>query len=75
MNPQRWPRVVIMGLIRLYQLTFAHLMFTHCRFTPTCSHYTYDAVARHGVVKGTWLGAKRLARCHPFHPGGFDPVP
>lgn len=75
MNPLRWPRLVVMGLIRLYQLTFSHLMFTHCRFTPSCSHYTYEAVARHGVVKGTWLGVKRLARCHPFHPGGFDPVP
>ncbi len=75
MNVGRWPRVVVMGLIRSYQLTLAHLVFTQCRFTPSCSHYTFEAVARHGALKGTWLGVKRVARCHPFHPGGFDPVP
>jgi hypothetical protein len=64
-----------MGLIRVYQATLAPLMLTQCRFIPTCSHYTYEAVARYGAVKGIWLGAKRVARCHPFHPGGFDPVP
>lgn len=75
MNAARWPRLVVMGLIRGYQLTLAHLVFTHCRFIPTCSHYTFEAVERYGAVKGSWLGAKRILRCHPFHPGGFDPVP
>ena len=75
MNVARAPRLVVMGVIRLYQLTLAHFMFTQCRFTPTCSRYTYEAVARHGALKGTWLGMKRVGRCHPFHPGGFDPVP
>jgi len=75
MTVRRWPRLVVMGLVRGYQMTLAHLVFTHCRFTPTCSHYTFEAVARYGAIKGSWLGVKRLARCHPFHPGGFDPVP
>lgn len=75
MNPLRWPRLGAMGLIRGYQVTLSHLMFTQCRFTPSCSHYTYEAVERHGVLKGGWLGLKRILRCHPFHPGGYDPVP
>jgi len=74
-NPGRLPRLVVMALIRGYQLTLAHLVFTQCRFTPSCSHYTFEDVARHGALKGCWLGVKRVARCHPFHPGGFDPVP
>jgi putative membrane protein insertion efficiency factor len=75
MNPRRWPRLVVMGLIRAYQMTLSHRMITQCRFTPTCSRYTFEAVERYGALKGSWLGAKRILRCHPFHPGGFDPVP
>ena len=75
MNPRRWPRLVVMGMIRAYQVTLAPYMLTQCRFTPTCSHYTFAAVERYGALKGSWLGAKRILRCHPFHPGGFDPVP
>lgn len=74
-SPTRWPRLVVMGLIRGYQLTLSQLMFTQCRFTPTCSRYTYEAVERYGAFRGSWLGLKRILRCHPFHPGGFDPVP
>ena len=75
MNPRRWPRLVVMGLIRVYQTTLSHLMLTQCRVTPTCSRYTFEAVERYGALRGSWLGAKRILRCHPFHPGGFDPVP
>jgi putative membrane protein insertion efficiency factor len=74
-DPRRWPRAVALGSIRAYQLTLSHLMFTQCRFTPSCSRYTYEAVERYGALRGSWLGLKRILRCHPFHPGGYDPVP
>lgn len=62
-------------LIKLYQLTISQVTPPSCRFTPTCSQYTYDAILKLGFLKGVWLGAKRLARCHPFHSRGYDPVP
>ncbi|MFC1899205.1 membrane protein insertion efficiency factor YidD [Chloroflexota bacterium] len=61
-------------LIRLYQLTLSQVTMHSCRFTPTCSQYTYEAIGRFGLGKGTWLGIKRLLRCHPFHKAGYDPV-
>ena len=64
-----------LALIRLYQATLSPVIGSQCRFTPTCSQYTYEAIARFGAAKGSWLGLKRLARCHPFHEGGYDPVP
>lgn len=69
------PRRAIAGLIRLYQLVISPVLPPACRFTPSCSHYALEAVTRHGALRGSWLAARRLARCHPFHPGGFDPVP
>lgn len=72
---RRWPRLAVMAMIRGYQWTLSPLMLTQCRFLPTCSRYTYEAVERYGAVKGTWMGIKRILRCHPFHPGGYDPVP
>jgi putative membrane protein insertion efficiency factor len=75
MNPSRWPRRAAIAMIRGYQVSLAHLMVTQCRFTPSCSNYTLEAVNRYGVVKGCWLGARRILRCHPLHPGGYDPVP
>lgn len=70
-----WPRRLAVLAIRGYQLTLSRLVLTQCRFTPSCSHYTIQAVERYGVLRGSWLGAKRILRCHPFHPGGYDPVP
>jgi putative membrane protein insertion efficiency factor len=62
-------------LIRLYQRTVSPLLGPACRFYPSCSQYALEAVLRFGVLRGSALAVKRLARCHPFHPGGFDPVP
>ena len=61
--------------IRLYQLTLSEVMPPSCRFIPTCSQYTYEAISKFGFFRGGWLGVKRLVRCHPFHEGGCDPVP
>jgi len=68
-------KAIAKGLIRFYQTAISPLMPPACRFTPSCSHYTYEAIDRFGFMKGSWLGIKRIGRCHPFHPGGFDPVP
>jgi hypothetical protein len=62
-------------LIRLYQLTVSPLLGPRCRFHPSCSHYAIEALQRHGSVHGSWLTLRRVARCHPFHAGGYDPVP
>jgi uncharacterized protein len=68
-------KYLAMGLIRLYQLTLSPLLPPSCRFTPSCSHYGYEAFKRFGFFKGGWLTTKRVLRCHPFNPGGYDPVP
>lgn len=64
-----------MLVIRGYQRMVSPILPSSCRFWPSCSQYTLEAVDRYGVIRGTWLGLRRIARCHPFHPGGFDPVP
>ena len=62
-------------LIRGYRYLISPMLGSHCRFYPTCSHYALDAIEHHGALKGTWLAGARLLRCHPWHPGGYDPVP
>jgi uncharacterized protein len=65
----------LLWLIRVYQWTLAPLLGRTCRFHPSCSRYTAACIQRFGAGHGLWLGARRLARCHPFHPGGYDPPP
>jgi putative membrane protein insertion efficiency factor len=67
--------ILIRLLIRAYQRLISPLLGPRCRFYPSCSHYALEAVERHGALRGAWLAARRILRCHPFHPGGFDPVP
>ena len=66
---------LVLGLLSIYRRVISPLLPPSCRFTPTCSQYTYEAVDRYGIVKGGWLGVKRIVRCNPFNPGGYDPVP
>lgn len=68
-------RFVPIGLIRLYQIAVSPLLPAACRFYPSCSSYALQAIAEHGVLRGSWLTLARLARCHPWHPGGVDFVP
>lgn len=66
---------VLLALLRAYQIGISPLLGPSCRFYPSCSEYAIQAIRRHGVGRGLRLTAARLLRCHPFHPGGFDPVP
>jgi putative membrane protein insertion efficiency factor len=68
-------RVVPLALIRFYQIALSPIFPSACRFQPTCSVYTYEAIEKHGVLKGGWLGLRRIARCHPWGDSGYDPVP
>lgn len=68
-------RYLAVALLRLYKLAISPLLPSACRFYPSCSQYAAAAIEKHGVLRGSILAAKRLARCHPFHPGGVDPVP
>jgi putative membrane protein insertion efficiency factor len=68
-------RHIVIFLIRLYQLVISPLLGPRCRFYPSCSHYTLEAVQLHGVFRGSYLGLRRILKCHPLHPGGVDPVP
>lgn len=72
MNPLKW---LALGTIRFYQKFISPLFPPSCRFEPSCSHYTYEAIQVHGFFKGGWLGIRRISRCHPLNPGGYDPVP
>jgi uncharacterized protein len=66
---------ILAFLVRLYQLLLSPLLPPSCRFVPSCSEYAREAWIKHGVLRGTGLVVRRLSRCHPFHPGGYDPVP
>ncbi|PEB51153.1 membrane protein insertion efficiency factor YidD [Bacillus pseudomycoides] len=66
---------IFIGIIRFYQKFISPMTPPTCRFHPTCSHYGLEAFQKHGAFKGFWLTLKRILKCHPFHPGGFDPVP
>jgi len=66
---------LFLRLIRFYQRYISPGLGSNCRFYPPCSQYTYEAIEKYGVVRGGWLGVRRIARCHPFNKGGFDPVP
>ena len=68
-------KTLALWLIRVYQNTISRGLPPSCRFVPSCSEYTYQAIEKYGLISGGWLGMKRIARCHPLNPGGYDPVP
>lgn len=72
MNPLKW---LALGIIRFYQKAISPMLPPSCRFYPSCSQYTYEAIQIYGFFRGGWLGLRRISRCHPFSPGGYDPVP
>ena len=66
---------LLINLLKAYQYAISPLLGRNCLYFPSCSDYAVEAVEKHGALKGSWLGAKRVCRCHPWHPGGYDPVP
>jgi hypothetical protein len=68
-------RSLLVAALRGYQYLFRPLLGSNCRFHPSCSDYAMEAITRYGAIRGGWLAIKRVGRCHPYHPGGFDPVP
>jgi len=66
---------VMLALLRGYQYAIRPLLGANCRFAPSCSDYAQEAILKHGALKGTWLAMRRILRCHPYHSGGYDPVP
>jgi putative membrane protein insertion efficiency factor len=68
-------KATVLALIRAYRYAIRPLLGANCRFAPTCSEYAQEAIVKHGVFKGTWLAMRRILRCHPYHSGGYDPVP
>ncbi|MBV8855999.1 MAG: membrane protein insertion efficiency factor YidD [Acidobacteria bacterium] len=67
-------RVALTSLLRFYKAFISPLLPPSCRFVPTCSEYAREAIERYGALRGSWMGVRRILRCHPFHPGGYDPV-
>ena len=68
-------KIVLIALVRFYRYAISPMLGRNCRFHPTCSEYAIEALERHGALRGGWMAAKRVGRCHPFNPGGYDPVP
>jgi uncharacterized protein len=68
-------KILLIGLVRGYRIAISPLLMPSCRFHPTCSQYAIEALETHGALKGSWLTARRICRCHPLNPGGYDPVP
>ncbi|MDD2568764.1 MAG: membrane protein insertion efficiency factor YidD [Clostridia bacterium] len=68
-------KYILMGIVKLYQLFISPLLGANCRFTPTCSQYAMEALQKYGAFKGSLLALKRISKCHPWHEGGYDPVP
>ncbi len=68
-------KTLLLALIQIYRYTISPMLGRHCRFEPSCSAYAIEAIGEYGALGGGWLTAKRLCRCHPWHPGGYDPVP
>jgi putative membrane protein insertion efficiency factor len=68
-------KTVLIALLRFYRYAISPMLGRNCRFHPTCSAYAIEAIQRHGALRGGWMAAKRVGRCHPFNPGGYDPVP
>lgn len=68
-------KTILLAALRAYQYLLRPMLGANCRFYPSCSDYAREAIERHGALRGTWLAARRLSRCHPWHPGGHDPVP
>jgi uncharacterized protein len=66
---------MLLAVIRGYQYAISPLLGRNCRYLPSCSEYAAEAVTKYGAIRGGWLGVKRVCRCHPWHPGGYDPVP
>ncbi len=68
-------KTMLIAAVRAYQYALRPMLGANCRFYPSCSDYAREAIERHGALNGSWLATRRLCRCHPYHPGGFDPVP
>jgi hypothetical protein len=68
-------KYLLIALVRFYQYAISPSLGRRCRYFPSCSEYAVEAVQKYGALRGGWLGAKRICRCHPWHPGGYDPVP
>ena len=69
------PRQLLVLVVRMYQVSLGPLLPAACRYTPSCSAYAIEALQRYGALKGGWMAVRRIGRCHPFRPGGYDPVP